>query len=65
MEFKLDLDGQYGVGPNTFYIPLDNLEDGQRWSKFLESDDYKTMVSSTKTNRQFLKNTFIQHLKLL
>jgi hypothetical protein len=62
MEFKLDLDGQYGVGPNTFYIPLDNLEDGQRWTKFLESDDYKTMVLSTKTNRQFLKNTFIQHL---
>jgi hypothetical protein len=62
MEFKLDLDGQYGVGPNTFYIPLDNLEDGQRWVQFLESAEYKTMVLSTKTNRQFLKNTFIQHL---
>ena len=61
MEFKLDLDGQYGVGPNTFYIPLENNQ-SEKWIRFLESDDYKTMVSSTKTNRQFLKNTFIQHL---
>jgi hypothetical protein len=89
MEFKLDLDGEYGVGPNTFYIPLDNNNspdnnsqdnnsqdnnsqdnnspdnnNSQKWIKFLESDDYKTMVSSTKTNRQFLKNTFIQHLNI-
>jgi len=63
MEFAKDLDGQYGVGPNTFYIPLDD-NNSQKWIQFLESDDYKIMVSSTKTNRQFLKNTFIQHLSI-
>jgi hypothetical protein len=29
---------------------------------FLGSDDYKTIALATKTNRQFLKNTFLQHL---
>lgn len=62
LEFKEDLAGQYGVGPNTFYIPVSSEEEGKRWILFLESEDYKTIALATKTNRQFLKNTFIQHL---
>jgi len=62
LEFKEDLSGQYGVGPNTFYIPVSTDEEGKRWIRFLESDEYKTIALATKTNRQFLKNTFIQHL---
>ena len=62
LEFKEDLVGQYGVGPNTFYIPVSSEEEGKRWILFLESEDYKTIALATKTNRQFLKNTFIQHL---
>lgn len=62
LEFKADLNGEYGVGPNTFYIPVSSDEEGQLWIDFLGSDDYKTIALATKTNRQFLKNTFLQHL---
>ena len=64
LEFKEDLLGQYGVGPNTFYIPVADEVDGSRWIDFLNSSEYKMMALATKTNRQFLKNTFIQHLDL-
>lgn len=62
LEYKADLSGEYGVGPNTFYIPVGSVEEGQKWVDFLGSEDYKTIALATKTNRQFLKNTFIQHL---
>jgi hypothetical protein len=62
LEFKADLNGEYGVGPNTFFIPVSSDKAGQLWVNFLGSDDYKTIALATKTNRQFLKNTFLQHL---
>lgn len=51
----MDYSGEYGIGPNTFYIPFNTISQGKSLEKFLKSDDYKTMVKSTKTSRQYLK----------
>lgn len=61
-EFREDFSGEYGVGPNTFYVPVRDLEHGTKIVAFLKSEEYKLMVMSTKTNRQFLKCSFLQHL---
>ena len=62
LEFETDLQGKYGVGPNTFYIPIKNKNERQILENFLKSDIYKTLALATKTNRQFLKIKFIEHL---
>lgn len=62
--FKMDYSGNYGLGPNTFYIPFTTDSQGKRLEKFLNSNDYKTMVYSTKTSRQFLKIALLEHLIL-
>ena len=64
LAFKMDYSGKYGVGPNTFYIPFNTVREGKKLEKFLNSNDYKTLAISTKTNRQFLKIAFLEHLKL-
>ena len=64
LAFKMDYSGQFGVGPNTFYIPFNNNSQGKKLEKFLNSDDYKTLALATKTTRQYLKIAFIEHLKL-
>jgi len=64
LEFKMDYTGKYGVGPNTFYIPFVSTTQGKHLEKFLNSKQYKTLALATKTTRQYLKNAFIQHLKL-
>jgi hypothetical protein len=64
LEFKMDYSGNYGAGPNTFWIPFTNKSEGKKLEQFLKSDDYKTLALATKTNRQFLKIPFIEHLKL-
>jgi hypothetical protein len=60
----MDYSGNYGAGPNTFWIPFTNQSEGKKLEQFLKSDDYKTLALATKTNRQFLKIPFIEHLKL-
>ncbi len=64
LEFKMDYSGNYGAGPNTFWIPFTNKSEGKKLEQFLKSNDYKTLALATKTNRQFLKIPFIEHLKL-
>jgi hypothetical protein len=60
----MDYTGNYGIGPNTFYIPFTTVAEGKRLEKFLNSNDYKTMALGTKNTRQYLKIAFIEHLKL-
>ena len=62
LEFMIDWDGEWGVGPNTFYIPIESVEDGMRWKQFLESPEYRTLAVACRTCRQFLKNAFVSHL---
>ena len=60
----MDYSGEYGIGPNTFYIPFNTISQGKKLEKFLNSNDYKTMVYSTKTSRQYLKIALLEHLIL-
>jgi len=62
--FKMDYSGEYGSGPNTFYIPFNTISQGKKLEKFLNSNEYKTMVYSTKTSRQYLKIALLEHLIL-
>lgn len=64
LEFKMDYEGKFGAGPNTFWIPFSTITEGKRLEQFLKSDEYKTLALATKTNRQFLKLAFIEHLKI-
>ena len=64
LQFKMDYAGNYGVGPNTFYIPFTSNIQGKLLETFLNSNEYKTMALATKSTRQFLKIAFIEHLKL-
>ena len=64
LDFIMDYEGKYGVGPNTFYIPFDTKAEGKRLEHFLNSSDYKELALATKTTRQYLKIGFIQHLNL-
>jgi hypothetical protein len=61
--FKMDFTGNMGSGPNTFYIPFQTVSEGKRLEQFLKSEDYKLLVSSTKTNRKYLKIALIEYLK--
>lgn len=63
--FKIDMEGKYGVGPNTYYIPVKDEKECDQWIAFLESEEYRLLILSTKTHRQFIKNSFIRHLYLL
>jgi len=60
---EADFAGRYGVGPNTFYVPVRNAAEGRRVLAFLESEDYRRLALATKTTRQFLKIGLIQHLR--
>jgi hypothetical protein len=62
--FEMDYIGRVGVGPNTFYIPFHSSAEGKKLEQFLRSDEYKTLALATKTNRQFIKLAFIEHLHL-
>jgi hypothetical protein len=61
-KFTIDWNGEFGVGPNTFYIPIENEADGLVWKQFLESSDYRVLASACRTCRQFLKNAFVSGL---
>lgn len=64
LQFEADFDGKFGVGPNTFFIPIASINEGKKLVKFLESDEYKELALACKTTRQFLKIGFIEHLNL-
>ena len=64
LDFECDLDGIYGVGPNTFYFPVQNKEECIILCQFLKSDIYKKLLLSTKTNRQFIKLSCIQYINI-
>lgn len=64
LEFVSDLKGEYGVGPNTFYIPIKSAIEGRKLATFLSSDKYKNLALACKTTRQFLKIGFIEHLNI-
>lgn len=62
LEFKMDYTGEFGAGPNTFYVPFDSTAEGKRIAAFLGSDACNTMAQATRTSRQYLKIAFIEHL---
>ena len=64
LEFECDFDGIYGVGPNTFYFPIQNKEEGILLDRFFKSDVYKKLMLSTKTTRQFIKLACLQYLNV-
>ncbi len=64
LKFEADITGKYGVGPNTFYIPISTIHQAKKLQSFLKSQDYKELALATKTTRQFLKISFIEHLNL-
>lgn len=64
LEFVSDFKGEYGVGPNTFYIPIKSAIEGRKLATFLSSDKYKELALACKTTRQFLKIGFIEHLNI-
>jgi len=61
--YEIDEKGEYGVGPNVFYLDIRKY-DVDLIKKFIESSEYKKMFYSTKTCRQYIKNNFIQYLRL-
>jgi hypothetical protein len=63
-EFYIDWNGEYGVGPNTIYIPFDNLNQGKKFDLFFNSEIYKELMFSCKICRQFIKVGVIQYLNL-
>lgn len=64
LKFKMDYNGEYGLGPNTFYIPFNTKKEGLMLEKFLKSEDYKELALATRTSRQFLKLAFVEYLDL-
>jgi hypothetical protein len=64
LDFEMDYSGKYGVGPNTFYIPFQTMNQGKHLEAFLKSDHYKVLALACKTSRQFLKIGFVEHLNL-
>jgi len=59
----LDKNGEYGVGPHTFYIPFETASDGKLLEKFFKSDTYKTLVKVSITS-QYLKTSLISYLNI-
>jgi hypothetical protein len=78
LSWRCDDTGEYGVGPNTFYIPCsfrddtDDTDDTNNTSinqmqdivSFFSSADCVRLVMATKTTRQFIKISLIRHLNL-
>jgi hypothetical protein len=62
-EGKLDMIGNYGVGPHTMYIPFETNTEGKILQNFFKSTDYKDLLNSILTS-QYLKTSIIKHLNL-
>jgi hypothetical protein len=48
LAFKMDYTGNYGAGPNTFYIPFDTNAEGKKLELFLNSKEYKNYKTISK-----------------
>jgi hypothetical protein len=59
----VDKNGEYGVGPHTFYIPFQTNTDGKLLESFFKSDIYKTLVKVSITS-QYLKTSLVSYLNL-
>ncbi len=59
LDFEIDIKGEFGVGPNTIYIPYN-----RKIVSFLQSDEYKMLAYSTRTTRQFIKLSLIEYLNI-
>jgi len=64
-EFQMDYCGEYGVGPNTFFVPFNTIEEGQKIEAFLKSPDYKTLVDASKSHRLYMKISLLEYLHFL
>jgi len=64
LTIKMDFKGEYGVGPNTVYIPFVSSNQGKQLEELLNKNDVKMLALITKTSRQYLKLAFIEYLKL-
>lgn len=64
LDVFFDINGEYGVGPNTFYYPFKSALNGFAWLLFFNSNEYKMIIESTRTHRQFLNGYIIQHLTI-
>ena len=60
-EGKLDITGNYGVGPHTIYIPFETIIEGKILHNFFKSQDYKDLLKAILTS-QYLKISIIKHL---
>ena len=63
-EYYMDWTGEYGIGPNTIYIPFSYEIEGKKLELFFKSDTYKELMFACKTCRQFLKLGLIQYLDI-
>ena len=57
----LDANGEYGVGPHTFYIPFKTQRQGKELERFFKSAEYKLLVKVSTTS-QYLKMSLISHI---
>tara|TARA_B100000073_G_C23739461_1_gene573273 strand:+ start:1999 stop:3081 length:1083 start_codon:yes stop_codon:yes gene_type:complete len=64
LSWMADLEGDYGVGPNTFYIPVVSENELKTLEIFFKSNECKKIIESTKTTRQFMKISSIRNLNL-
>ena len=55
LQFKMDYKGEYGLGPNTFYIPFNTKKEGLILEKFLKSEDYKQILNKIMLNEPSLE----------
>lgn len=59
----LDVDGNYGVGPHTIYIPFEKKSHAKKLERFFSSPEYKELVRLTTTSGR-LKISFIRSIKI-
>ena len=64
LSWMADLEGDYGVSPNTFYIPVVSENELKTLEIFFKSNECKKIIESTKTTRQFMKISSIRNLNL-
>ena len=64
LEHRVDATGEFGVGPNTFYIPLGSKKECDTVSKFLSSEIYRNMSRAINTTRQYIKMGFVEYLNI-
>jgi len=61
-EFQMDYSGEYGVGPNTFFVQFNTVEEGEKIEAFFKSPDYKTLVDASKSHRLYMKISLLEYL---